>query len=39
VSAGIPVVEMDCNINDRAFAERAVSMMLELIAQRAKPTK
>ena len=34
VRPGIPVVEMDCNINDRAFAERAVAMMLELIAQR-----
>lgn len=34
VRPGIPVVEMDCNINDRPFAERAVAMMLELIAQR-----
>jgi uncharacterized protein (UPF0261 family) len=34
VRTGIPVVEMDCNINDPAFSERAVSMMLELISQR-----
>jgi uncharacterized protein (UPF0261 family) len=34
IRPGIPVVELDCNINDRAFAERAVAMMLELLAQR-----
>jgi hypothetical protein len=28
---GIPVVEMDVNINDPSFAARAVEMMLELI--------
>ena len=30
----IPIVELDCNINDRAFAERAVTMMLDLIQHR-----
>jgi uncharacterized protein (UPF0261 family) len=34
VKPGIPVAEIDCNINDRVFAEKAVAMMLELIAQR-----
>jgi uncharacterized protein (UPF0261 family) len=33
---GIPFVEMNVNINDRSFAERAVSMLLELIAQAQK---
>ena len=28
---GIPVVELDCNINDPEFAAKAVEMMLELI--------
>jgi uncharacterized protein (UPF0261 family) len=36
VRRDIPVVDLDCNINDRAFAEKAVAMMLELIAQRKK---
>jgi len=30
---GIPVVELDANINDPDFADEAVAMMLELIAQ------
>ena len=30
----IPVEEIDCNINDAAFAEKAVEMMLKLIRQR-----
>lgn len=29
----IPVVEIDCNINDPAFADKAVSMMLALIGR------
>jgi uncharacterized protein (UPF0261 family) len=29
----IPVVEIDVNINDPAFAAKAVGMMLELIRQ------
>jgi uncharacterized protein (UPF0261 family) len=33
VKPGIPVVEVDLNINDPAFAAKAVEMMLELIAQ------
>lgn len=33
VKQGIPVVEMDCNINDPQFAQKAVEMMLELIEQ------
>lgn len=32
--AGIPVVEVDCNINDPAFAAKAVEMMLGLIGQK-----
>ncbi len=31
----IPIVEVDANINDPAFAARAVELMLELIAQKA----
>ena len=31
---GIPVVELDANINDTAFADKAVEMMLEMIQQR-----
>jgi uncharacterized protein (UPF0261 family) len=31
---GIPVVELDNNINDEAFAAKAVEMMLELIRQK-----
>lgn len=30
---GIPVVELDCNINDPAFSAKAVEMMLDLIKQ------
>jgi uncharacterized protein (UPF0261 family) len=30
----IPVVELDANINDTAFAEKAVEMMLGLLQQR-----
>ena len=30
----IPVVEMDANINDPAFAAKAVEMMLDLISSR-----
>ena len=36
---GIPVVEVDANINDPAFAEKAVEMMLELILTKAKPQR
>lgn len=32
--ADIPYVEMDCNINDTAFAAKAVEMLLELTKQR-----
>ena len=31
---GIPVVEIDCNINDKAFSTKAVEMMLELILKK-----
>jgi uncharacterized protein (UPF0261 family) len=34
LNPGIPVVELDLNINDSAFAAKAVEMMLELIGQR-----
>jgi uncharacterized protein (UPF0261 family) len=34
VRSGIPVEEIDANINDAAFAQRAVGLMLELIARR-----
>jgi len=34
VKPGIPIVEVDLNINDPAFAARAVEMMLELMSQR-----
>lgn len=33
VRAGIPVIEMDNNINDPEFSAKAVEMMLELIKQ------
>ena len=33
VKPGIPVVEVDLNINDLAFAAKAVEMMLELVGQ------
>jgi uncharacterized protein (UPF0261 family) len=33
---GIEFAEMDCNINDAAFAQKAVEMMLSLIAQKKK---
>lgn len=31
IEGGVPVVEMDNNINDPAFAEKAVEMLLEMI--------
>ncbi|HEX9117791.1 MAG TPA: Tm-1-like ATP-binding domain-containing protein [Anaerolineae bacterium] len=31
VKPGIPVVEMDCNINDPEFAERAAGLLLEMM--------
>jgi uncharacterized protein (UPF0261 family) len=34
LNPGIPVVELDLNINDPAFAAKAVEMMLELIQQK-----
>ena len=34
LKAGIPVVELDYNINDPEFSAKAVEMMLELIEQR-----
>ena len=36
VRQGVPVVEMDANINDPAFSEKAVEMMLGLIRQARK---
>ena len=33
VRKGIPVAELDCNINDDAFAAKAVEIMLDLIEQ------
>ena len=35
---GIPVVELDCNINDARFSAKAVEMMLDLIARTRKPS-
>ena len=29
--AGIPLIEMDCNINDPAFADRAVRELLAML--------
>ena len=34
LKSGIPVVEMDCNINDEAFTQKAVEMLLALMAQK-----
>jgi uncharacterized protein (UPF0261 family) len=34
VNPGIPIVEVDLNINDPAFATKAVEMMLDLMKQR-----
>ena len=34
VKPGIPIVEVDLNINDPAFAAKAVEMMLQLMSQR-----
>lgn len=34
---GIEVAEMDCNINDPAFADRAVEMLLRLMGAHAEP--
>jgi uncharacterized protein (UPF0261 family) len=31
VRPGIDVVELDCNINDEAFADKAVTMLMELV--------
>lgn len=36
LNAGIPVHEIDCNINDAEFSARAVELMLELIAEAKK---
>ena len=36
VKEGIPVVEIDCNINDPEFSAKAVEMMLDLIKQAGK---
>jgi uncharacterized protein (UPF0261 family) len=36
---GIEVVEMDNNINDAAFAEKAVAMLLELISNKTRQKK
>jgi uncharacterized protein (UPF0261 family) len=38
LNPGIPVVEVDLNINDLAFATKAVEMMLELIQETRKRT-
>ena len=35
----IPIVEVDANINDPAFAAKAVELMLELIQQKSAATK
>jgi uncharacterized protein (UPF0261 family) len=35
---GIPVVELDVNINDSSFAAKAVEMMLDLIQQKKRTT-
>lgn len=37
VREDVQVAEVDANINDREFADRAVEMMLELIAQSKRP--
>jgi uncharacterized protein (UPF0261 family) len=29
---GIPLIELDCTINDAAFSERAVEVLLELLS-------
>lgn len=34
LESGISVVEMDCNINDEAFSQKAVEMLLELMAEK-----
>jgi uncharacterized protein (UPF0261 family) len=34
IKPGIPIVEVDLNINDPAFAAKAVEMMLQLMSQR-----
>jgi uncharacterized protein (UPF0261 family) len=33
IKPGIKVVELDCNINDEAFSEKAVEMIMELLGQ------
>lgn len=35
IRPGIPVIELDCNINDPIFAETAVDWLLRLLAQQA----
>jgi uncharacterized protein (UPF0261 family) len=34
VKPGIQVVELDCNINDEAFSQKAVEMLIELIGEK-----
>lgn len=34
VKSGIQVVEINCNINDEAFSQKAVEMLMELMTQR-----
>jgi uncharacterized protein (UPF0261 family) len=34
VKAAIPVLEMDCNINDEAFSKKAVEMLMKLMSQK-----
>ncbi len=37
--ADIPFIELDNNINDTTFAEKAVDMMLELISRKGAKTQ
>lgn len=34
VKPGIPVIDMDCNINDQEFADRAAELLLEMLSER-----
>lgn len=34
VNPGIPTVELDCNINDEAFSEKAVEMLMNLMVEK-----
>lgn len=34
IKPGIKVVELDCNINDEAFSQKAVEMLMELMVQK-----